>query len=130
MEVFFLVLRQMLIMFTFIAIGFVLRKASLIPKSSSSVISKLETFVFVPCLNLFTMLTKCTVENFKANYVLIFYGLALLLIALLIAYPLSRLFSRRSKGDEKKEYLRNIYKYILTFGNFCVYNFIELKKSF
>ena len=124
MEIFYLTLRQMLMMFFLIAVGFVLRKKKLLPETSDKTMAKLETFVFVPALSLFTQMTKCTVQSFKENYVLMFYGLAIVLCAIAVSYPLSRLFFKKS---EAKSYQRNIYKYALTFGNYgFVGNFLVL----
>ncbi len=124
MEIFYLTLRQMLMMFSLIAVGFILRKKGILPENSDKTMAKMETFIFVPALSLFTQMTKCTVQSFKENYVLIFYGLAIVLCAIAVSYPLSRLFFKKS---EAKSYQRNIYKYALTFGNYgFVGNFIIL----
>lgn len=117
MEIFSLTLTQMLMMFTLILIGFLLRKKNLLPEDSDTAMAKLETYVFVPALSFFTQMTQCTVESIKKDYVLILYGLAIVLVAILIAYPLSRLFVPKAKTAEKL-YERNIYKYAMTFGNF------------
>jgi len=127
MEIFNLTLSQMLMMFTLILVGFIIRKKNIVPDNSYVTIAKLETFVLTPSLNLYNQLTKCTVENFVKNSNLMLYGLTLVLIAVAIAYPASALFVRNSKGDAKAEYQRNIYKYALTFGNFgFMGNFIVL----
>ena len=127
MDIFLLVLSQMLMMALLIAVGFLLSKKKLISENSGSVISKLETFIFVPALSLYNQLNNCTVDNFKQNSRLILYGLLFVLMAIAIAYPLSRLFVRRTNGDGVLEYQRNIYKYALTFGNFgFMGNFIIL----
>ncbi|MBR3849240.1 MAG: hypothetical protein IKM36_01980, partial [Oscillospiraceae bacterium] len=67
MEVFSLTLRQMLVMFTLILIGFLLRKKSILPDNAGRVMAKMETFIFVPALSLFTQMTKCTVRSFAEN---------------------------------------------------------------
>ena len=117
MEIFKLTLTQMLMMFTLILAGFILRKKLILPENAGTIMAKLETYIFVPALSLYTMLTKCNTETFSQNYTLILYGLAIVLGAMLLAYPLSRLFVRkvRNSGDE---YQRNIYMYAMTFGNF------------
>ena len=53
MGIFILTLKQMLIMFSLISVGFLLRKKSKLPENSGIVMAKLETFVFVPALSLF-----------------------------------------------------------------------------
>jgi len=127
MDMFNKTLQQMLMMFTIMAVGFVLRKLSALPDNSHITLSKLETFLFVPALNLYTQMTKCTVKTFSENASLIFYGLATLAVGMALAYPLSRLFIRKADGDPEREYQRNIYKYAMTFGNYgFMGNFIIL----
>lgn len=127
MEIFNLTLKQMLMMFTLIMVGFLLRKKSKLPDNSGTVMAKLETFIFVPALSLYTQMTKCTVATFKANASLLLYGLAIVLCAIAISYPLSRLFVRKALDSPERLYQRNIYKYALTFGNYgFMGNFIIL----
>ncbi len=127
MEVFFLVLNQMLMMFMLMSVGFLLKKLNVFPEKTDIAISRLETFLFVPALNFYTQLTNCTVENFLENSKLMLYGLAIVLVAIAIAYPGSRLFVRNKAKSDIEEYQRNIYKYALTFGNFgFMGNFIVL----
>ncbi len=128
MEIFNLTLSQMLMMFTLMLVGFILRKKSNISENAGTVMAKLETFVFVPALSLFTQMTKCTVENFKLNASLILYGFIIVLCAILLSYPASRLFVKKREGEpQERAYQRNIYKYALTFGNYgFMGNFIVL----
>ena len=46
MEIFNLTLKQMLMMFSLILVGFLLRKKSNLPENSGTVMAKLETFIF------------------------------------------------------------------------------------
>ena len=127
MEIFSLTLSQMLMMFTLIIAGFLLRKTKVLPASSDVTMSRLETYIFVPALSLFNQMTNCTVATFKENSVLILYGLALIIVAVGLAYPLSKLFYPKTSGDPSLEYQRNIYKYAMTFGNYgFMGNFIVL----
>ena len=126
MEIFNLTLNQMLMMFTLILVGFFFRKKRLIPEDTGTTLAKLETFLFVPALSLYTQMTRCTVESFKENSALLIYGLVIVVLAILISYPLSRLFVKKSNIPEK-QYERNIYKYAMVFGNYgFVGNFIIL----
>ena len=104
----------MLMMFALILVGYLLRKKSPLPDNSHTVMSKLETFAITPALSLYNMMTKCTVTSFKENWTLILYGAVMIISAIALAYPLSRLFIRKG-GDQ---YQRNIYKYAMAFGNF------------
>lgn len=127
MEIFKLTLQQMLMMFFLIVVGFILRKKCLLPDNAHTVMSKLETFIFVPALSLFTLMTKCTVQTFADNAELILYGLVITLAAVAMAYLLSRFFVRDWKESPAAAYQRNVYKYALTFGNYgFMGNFIVL----
>ena len=127
MEIFYLTLQKMLMMFSLILVGFLLRKKSKLPENSGTVMAKLETFVFVPALSLFNQMTKCNVESFTQNASLILYGFAIVVISIIISYPLSRLFIGKKLNSPVDEYQRNIYKYAMVFGNYgFVGNFIIL----
>ena len=127
MEIFFLTLKQMVMMFIFILAGFFLRKKMILADNAGTIMARLETYIFVPALSLFTMITKCNVHTFTENYSLILYGLAIVLAAVGVAYPLSTLFIRKPNQSPEKNYQRNIFKYAMTFGNFgFMGNFIIL----
>lgn len=108
----------MMTMFLLIAAGFILRKKKLLPDNAGTIIAKLLTYVISPALILNAQIKNCTPESFVENAELALYGLALVIIAIAIAYPLSRLFVRRHKESAELTYQRNIYKYALTFANF------------
>lgn len=118
MEVFNLTLNQMLMLFLLIVAGFLLRKKNILPESSGTTMSRMETYIFSPALNLFNAMTNCTVESLKENSVLILYGGLLYVLAVLLSYPASKFLVRKAKGDPKREYLCDIYKYAFAFGNF------------
>ncbi len=67
MQVFSATLNQMLVLFIFMALGFFLNKKKLLPLDDSVVLSKLETYAFVPCLvfNIFinTVRLRISVKN-------------------------------------------------------------------
>lgn len=127
MDIFFLTLKQMLMMFFLIALGFLLRRKCILPENAYVTMAKLETYIFVPALSLFTQMTKCTVKTFTENSVLILYGAVIVLLAIALAYPLSKLFVRNHASSPEAAYQRNIYKYALTFGNYgFMGNFIIL----
>ncbi len=124
MEIFNLTLSQMLMMFTLIAVGFILRKKCVLPDNAGTVLSKAETWIFVPALSLFNMINKCTVESFSKNWMLMLYGAVTVIAAIGLAYPLSALFFKKK---DRGSYQRNVYKYALTFGNYgFMGNFIVL----
>lgn len=118
MEVFNLTFTQMLMLFTLILVGFLLKKKNILSDNAGTIMSRLETYVFLPALNFSNTVTNCTVETFKENSTLILYGTILTMSAWALSYPISRLFVRKAKGNPKLEYQRNVYKYALTFGNY------------
>ncbi len=105
----------MLMMFSLMIIGFLLRKLSILPVDADRVMSRLETYVFSPALVFSTQLVNCTVDNFKKFSVYILYSLVLGVIAVLVSYPVSRFFVNKKRDGEA---IVNIYKYAITFGNF------------
>ncbi len=126
MDIFYLTLKQMLMMFTLILVGFILRKKSVLPENSGTVMAKMETNIFVPALSLYTMFTKCNIESLKSNSVLVLYGLVIILCAVLLSFPLSALFVRNASSP-KEAYKRCIYRYSMTFSNYgFMGNFIIL----
>ncbi len=104
-------LSPMLVMFMCIIIGFISKKADIVPENTGTVLSKLENYIFVPALIINTFMKYCTVSSITEQYKLILYCFLVFVIAICIAIPLSGVFT-------KEEYKRNIYKYALTFGNF------------
>ncbi len=52
MDIFVSTLQQMLTMFTFILLGYILRKTLILPEGSDTTMSRLEAYIFVPALSL------------------------------------------------------------------------------
>ena len=126
MEIFLLALQQLMMMVFLMVVGYLLRKKNIVPENSGIVVSKLETFVFVPALSLINQLNHCTVETFTKNSFYILYGFIFIMMAVVIGCLLSRVFVRNCNSPDQ-EYQRNVYKYALTFSNYgFVGNFIIL----
>ncbi len=111
MGVFVATLNQMLVLFLFLALGFFLNRQLLLPVTSSTVLSKLETYLFVPCLIFSVFYKYCNVENFKAKWTYMLYGLVIMAVSLLIAVFLAKAFA-------KDGYLNRIYTYSFAVANF------------
>ena len=127
MNIFNLTLRQMLMMFFLILCGFILRKKKILPENAHIALSRLETYIFVPALTIFNLMTQCTVKTFAENYHLILYGTVICLLGILLSYPLSRIFVPASNSSKELVYQRNVYKYAMAFGNYgFMGNFIIL----
>lgn len=66
MNVFLPILNQMLFLFAFILIGYVLFRSKKIPENSAAALSGVETFVLIPALIMGTFMEKCTVETLSS----------------------------------------------------------------
>ena len=110
-ETFLATLNPMLVMFTCILIGFVLRRTGLIPENTGTVLSKVENYIFMPAQVAVTFMTHCTVASISENYRFILYSIVCIAVSMLMGVPLSNLFSRDRKN-------RGIYRYALVFANF------------
>ena len=104
-------LSPMLVMFVCMVIGFILNRKKLLPENGATVLSKLENYVLVPALIVKTFMENCTVKSLSENYTMILSSLFTLFLALIIAIPLAKAFTKDS-------YTINIYRYALSFGNF------------
>ena len=101
-------LNPILILFLCIAIGFIARKAHLLPENAGTVMAKLETWIFVPALNFITMsrfFTVKTITTHATNLILSCIGVA---IAMGMALFLARFFAKKNTPE------LGIDKYALT----------------
>lgn len=105
-------LNPMLTLFICIVVGFVLSKTKILPASASSVMAKLEVWVFCPALSFYTMAQYFTVDNIGEHATNVVIALLVVsIIVLPFAYLLSSLFVR------KNVYERNVYRYAMAFSN-------------
>lgn len=112
MDIFLPILNQMIFLFAFILIGYILSKTKVIPDNSASVLSKLENFIFVPALVMGTFIEKCT----PATLVSAWRVLAIGGVVVIVIIPLSLLVA---KLCFKEKFLRKIGSYGLAFANFA-----------
>lgn len=117
MEIFYLTVDVMLMMFLLMITGFLLQRKKFLPAKSDITLARLTTYILVPALNFHTWSSNCTVSTFKENSNLILWGAGSIVIAVGLGYLLCRFFVR-NVSNEAKAYQRNIYKYAMTFANF------------
>ncbi len=111
MNLFAPILNQMIFLFAFILIGFILARGSFIPENSAAVLSKLESFVFVPALVMGTFIRNCSVDVLDTMWKTLVLGIGSVIVCIAIAIPMSKLCF-------KEEYLRKMATYGLAFSNF------------
>lgn len=105
------ILTQMLILFAFIAIGFILSKTEVLPDNVATVLSRLENYVFVPALVMSTFIKNCTTDNIGNLWKIIVFSIILLVALLPITLIVAKLLC-------KEDFLRKIAIYGLEFSNF------------
>ena len=105
------ILNQMIFLFAFIIIGFILSKWKFIPDNSATVLSKLENIIFVPALVLGTFIKNCNPDTIVNYWKPLVLGFALVLLLIPISIFAARLCF-------KGAYLRKIATYGLAFANF------------
>ena len=104
-------LNQTAFLFGLIIIGYILSKAKVVPQNGAGVLSKLESFVFIPALVMGTFIENFTVDKIKGYGVLLAVSAAITIIGAIFAVVVSKLFT-------KDKYIQNIYTYGLAFSNF------------
>ncbi len=111
MATFTATLTPMLMLFICIAIGFVTTKCKILPENAGKVMAVLETWVFCPALSFMTMVRFCTVETIGEHLTNIVLSSIGVLLAVVIASLLSRLFVKENSLE------RGVYAYGLAFAN-------------
>ena len=111
MTVLYSTLEQMAFLFSLILLGYVLVRAGVLDKGAAGVLSKLESWLFVPALVMGTFIGNFTVDILQTAGKLILFSFAIMVVIL----PLSILVPRLCTRDRFK---RRIYTYGLAFSNF------------
>ena len=111
MEVFSPIFNQMLCLFLFIAIGFILMKGRFVPDNADRVLSKLENLVLVPALVMGTFIKNCTIETLSSMWKLLVLGFGMVFLLIPLSFVCARICF-------KEKYLQKIATYGLAFSNF------------
>ena len=102
---------QMLVLFSFILLGYLLAKLKAVPDNSNTVLSKLENNLFVPALVLGTFVSNFRVETLSSAWQLFLISFVICLVMMLLAVLVA-------KWCSKDAYIRKMYTYGLAFSNF------------
>ena len=102
---------QMIFLFAFILLGFVLAKTKKLPREASAILSKLENMIFIPALVMGTFIKNFTISTFSSAWKILLFSFALEIVIILITVPVCRLCA-------KDKFTQNIYTYGLAFSNF------------
>lgn len=104
-------INPVLMLFLFMAIGFVTKKTKILPDNANKTLAKLETWVLCPALSFMSMARTFTTDTLSTHLVNITFASITVAISLAIAIPLSALFIK------KPVYERGVYQYALAFAN-------------
>ena len=86
-SVFTSTLTPLLTMFFCIVIGYALKKANLLPDNANVVLSKLETYVLLPAVNITSFMTYCNVQSLVAHRYLVLTSVILIAVAAGLSLP-------------------------------------------
>ena len=111
MDLLFPTLNQMIFLFAFILLGYILTKSGYLPASAASILSKLENMIFIPALVLGTFIQNFTVASFSSAWKILLFSLILELVLIPICILIC-------KACAKDKYTQKIYTYGLCFSNF------------
>lgn len=104
-------LNQIGYLFLLIALGYALMRLCRFPTDSTKVLSRLESYLFMPALILSNFSENFTVERIKDAWKFFLCGLIIIVISILISFIITRYTA-------KDAYLRRIHTYCLAFSNF------------
>ena len=111
MEIFNLTINQIILMFTFILVGYIMRKSGKFSESASNILSILLVNVCLTGMVFSTCYQQVTMENIANNGKAILFGTIMMFAAYFISMLLGKFFTK--DGFENK-----VYKYAYTAPNF------------
>ena len=100
----------MAVLAIFMLAGFICQRIKLLPDSTATVLSRLETYLIMPAYILNTFISNCTPEILSERLPLLMWGAIVAVLSVAIAYPVGRAFS-------KEQPLKNIYRYSVAIAN-------------
>ena len=106
------IIEQVLTLFIFVVVGFLLAKTKIIKGSHAPIASKLLVYVFLPANIIKTFAKNCTPAYISENYSIILVSFVVLLVIASFSHLGARVFTK-----EKSEY--GIYEYSLAIPNFA-----------
>ena len=106
----------MAVLAIFMLAGFICQRIKLLPDSTATVLSRLETYLIMPAYILNTFISNCTPEILSERLPLLMWGAIVAVLSVAIAYPVGRAFSKGKKYKRGNE--RTVYKNI-PFSDVC-----------
>ncbi len=111
MDLFAPTLNQMIFLFAFIVIGYLLAKFRVVPRKSAGLLGKLENWIFIPALVMQTFINNFTVQTLGVTWKIFLFSFIVLAVVIVISLILCKFLT-------KDEYIKKIYIYSMCFANF------------
>ncbi len=111
------VFEQVLILFSFIAIGYVLSKLGIVKPEHGKILSGILVFVISPCNAFSTFSKNFTPSYIKTNYAILLAAVITIASLAIVAYFASKLFT-------KHKYERTIYEYSFVMANYGYFGYV------
>lgn len=105
------VLKQLFILFSFVFVGYILRKKHVVNEHAAPTLSKLLVYVFAPAVSLKSLSANLNLQNVHEKYLYLVVAAILLVIVIFVAKWLSGRFSSES-------YEKSVYAYSFTVSNY------------
>ena len=122
-ETYLITLKNIGIMFFFIAVGFAMRKKNLLPVSGEKTLSVLETTLFLPAVIFSNLSTNLTLKTLRSHSESLAAGVLFLAASLLLAHLLAPVM-----GKDKT--IRRMLVYIFTFSNYGYFGYPLIRAVF
>ena len=117
------VLEQVCILFVFSLAGFILTKAKLINGNHVGILSKLEFYIFLPCVTFQTFAQRFTVAYLQEKYSLVLISIGILVVLELLVRLIAPRFS-------KDTYEKLVYRYSIMIPNYGYFGYALMQGLF
>lgn len=105
------IVKQLFVLFTFMLIGYIVRKKKIVDENAAPMLSNLLIYVFAPAVTLKSLATHLNVYNIQTKSAYVLWAIVLFALVFLGARWLAKQFA-------KERYDEGVYAYNFTTGNF------------
>lgn len=117
------VLKQLLVLYLFLFIGWLFGNLKKGLAEQGSVLSFLLVNLFLPCKVFGTFSENFTVSYIKNNFTTVVFSISLLLLLVALAIPVSHLMT-------KNEYERRVFRYSVPISNYAYLGYVLIEELF
>lgn len=118
-----LVFKQLLILYIFLIVGYIIGKFKKDKAPHSDILSVLIVNVFMPCKVFSTFSKNFTISYFSEKYTYLIASLILIAILITVGFFASKLLS-------KKDYERKVYRYSFVLTNYSYLGYVLIENVF